>query len=124
MVVGLVHIGEARACGEILAAKRVLREEVDVVGDNHQVADLELGVHATSGIGNEEGLDAQLVHDAYREGDLLHGVALVEVEAALHGHDIDASQLAEDEFAGVALDSRDGEVGDLLVGEFVDVSYL
>ena len=102
----------------------MLREEVDVVGDDHQVADLELGVHATSGIGYEEGLDAQLVHDAYREGDLLHGVALVKVEAAFHGHDIDASQLAEDEFAGVALDSRDGEVGYLLVGEFIDVSYL
>ena len=45
------------------------------------------------------------------------------MEAALHGHDIVAAQLAEDELAGVTLDGGDGEVGDLFVGELVGVSY-
>ena len=47
MVVGLVHVGETRTGREVLAAKRVLWEEVYVVGDNHEVADFEVGVHAS-----------------------------------------------------------------------------
>ena len=70
--------------GEVLTTKRVLGEEVDMIGDDHQVANLELGVHASCCVGNKEGLDAQLVHDAHGEGDLLHGVTLVEVETTLH----------------------------------------
>ena len=98
-IVGLVHIREARTCREVLSTKRMLREEVDVVGDNHQVADFEFWVHATGCVGNEEGLDAQLVHHAHREGHLLHRVTLVEVESSLHGHDVLASQFTEDQFA-------------------------
>ena len=41
----LVHVREARSCGEVLAAQRMLREEVDVVCDDHKVADLEVGIH-------------------------------------------------------------------------------
>ena len=122
-VVGLVHVGESRAGGEVLAAQRVLGEEVDVVGDDHQVANLETGVHASCGVGYEECLDAQLVHHAHGEGHLLHRVALVVVEAALHGHDVYAAQLAEDELATVPLYGGDGEVGNLGVGELQFVSY-
>ena len=56
-VVGLMHVGKTRACGEVLAAQRMLGEEVDMVGDDHQVANLELGVHAASRIRYEKGLD-------------------------------------------------------------------
>ena len=102
----------------------MLWEEVDVVGDNHQVADSEGRVHASGGIGDIECADAELIHDAHGEGDLLHGVALIIVEASLHGQDVDASELAEDEFAGVSLDGGHGEVGYLTIGELRLVSYL
>jgi len=46
------------------------------------------------------------------------------VEASLHGQDVDASELAEDEFAGVSLDGGHGEVGYLTIGELRLVSYL
>ena len=122
-VVRLMHVGEARSGGEVLAAQRVLGEEVDVVGDNHQLANLELGVHAAGGIADEERLDAQLIHHANGERHLLHRVALVEVETTLHGHDVLAAQTSEDELAGVALDGGDGEVGNLGIGELVGFSY-
>ena len=122
-VVGLVHVGEARSGGEVLAAKRMLGEQVDVVGDDHDVADEELGIHASGGVAHEERLDAQLVHHAYGERHFLHRVALVVVEAALHGHDILAAKLSEDELAGMSLDGADGEVGDFAIGELVGVSY-
>ena len=57
-IIGLMHIRETWSCGEVLATQRVLREEVDVVGDDHQVTNLETGVHATCGIADEEHLDA------------------------------------------------------------------
>ena len=45
------HIREARAeLVIILSAQRMLREEVDVVCDDHNVADLEIGIHAACGI--------------------------------------------------------------------------
>ena len=123
VVVSLVHIREAWTCGEVLATQRMLGEEVDVVGDDHQVANLEGGVHATGSIRHEEGLDAQLVHDAYGERYFLHGVALVIVEAALHGHDVYTTKFTEDERTGVALDGRYGEVGDFSVRNLQLVSY-
>ena len=124
LVIGLMHIGESRTRGEVLSAQRVLWEEVDVVGNHHQVANLEARVHTTGSIADEKRLDAQLVHHTHGEGHFLHRVALVEVETALHGHDIHATQLTEDEFAAVALHRRNGEVGDVLIGYFECVSYL
>ena len=96
-IIRLVHIRETRTCGEILTTQRVLWEEVDMVGDNHQVANLEGRVHAASSIRYEERLDAQFVHHTDGECNLLHRVALVEVETSLHSQDVYTSQFAEDE---------------------------
>ena len=117
-----MHIRETRSCGEVLTTKRMLWEEVDVIGDYHQVADIELRVHAACGIRYEEGLDAQFVHHAYGEGDLLHRVALIVVETALHGKDIHTAQFAEDQFAAMSLDGRDGEVRDVCIRDLALLS--
>ena len=81
----------------------MLWEEVDMVGDNHQVTNLESGVHATSSVRYEECLDTQLVHDTNGEGNLLHIVSLIVVETSLHSQDVYATQLTENQFAAVAL---------------------
>ena len=94
-----------------------------MVGDNHQVAYLEGWVHATCGIGDKECRDAQLVHDTDGEGDSLHVVAFIEVEATLHGQDVNTPQLAEDELAGVAFYGGYREVRYLAIGDFELVSY-
>jgi hypothetical protein len=44
------------------------------------------------------------------------------METALHGHDIHATQFAEDQFATMSLYGRDGEVGNLLIGDLLLVS--
>ena len=86
-----MHVWETRSCRIVLSAERMFREEIDMVSDNHQVADSELRVHTTSRIGYEKCLDAQLIHHTDREGDLLHGITFIEMEASLHGKDIDAA---------------------------------
>ena len=101
----------------------MLREEVDVVGDNHQVANLEGGVHTAGGIRYEERFDAQFVHYTDREGHLLHGVALIIVEAALHGQDVHSAELAEDELSLMSLNGGHREIGYLTIRELQLVSY-
>ena len=123
LVISLVHVREPWPRREVLAMKRMFGEEVDMVVYHHQIAYLELWVHATRGIAYKEGLYAQFVHHTFREGDLLHVVSLVEMKTAFHGHNILAAQLAEDEFAGMPLNRRYREVGNLAVWKFVAVSY-
>ena len=123
LVVCLVHVREARTGREVLATQWMLWEEVDVVVDNHQVADLELWVHTSRGIAYEESLDAQLEHHALREGYFLHIISLIEVESAFHCHDVLAAQLSEDELACMSFYGRYREVRNLTIWEFVTISY-
>ena len=41
VVVDFVHVGETRSCREVWPMQRVLGHKVDVVGDEHDVADIE-----------------------------------------------------------------------------------
>ena len=118
-----MHIREAWSCGEVLAAQRVLGEEVDMVGDNHQVTHMERLVHATGGIADEECLDAQLVHDTYGERHFLHRVALVEVETSLHSKDIYPTQLSEDQLSTMSFHGGYREVRYIRIWELRLVSY-
>ena len=101
----------------------MLWEEIDMVGDNHDVADLEFGVHTTCGIRDEQRLDAQFVHHTYWECHVLHRVALIEVETTLHGEDVNTPEFTENQFATMAFHCRYREVGNLRVGILRLVSY-
>lgn len=124
LIVSLMHIGEARTGGEIFPAKRMLGEEVDMVGNNHQVSNLKTVIHTSGSVRYEECLDAKLVHYSDGECYLLHGVAFIEMETPLHGHDILIPKLTEDEFAGMAFNGGYGEVRYLLIRELVLIGYL
>ena len=102
--VSFTHIREAWSVFDILPTKRMFREEIDVVSDNHQVTDFKVGVGTSCSIRYEEGLDAQLTHHAYRESHFLHGVAFIEMKASLHGHDVLVAQFPENQFPAVSFD--------------------
>ena len=123
MGICFVHIRETRTGRKVLAVQWMLREEVDMVVDDHEVANLERRVHATRSVAYEEGLDAQLIHHSLWEGYFLHVVALIEMEAAFHSHDVLATQLAKYEFASMSFHCRYREVRYLTVWEFVTISY-
>ena len=63
------------------------------------------------------------MHDALWKGNLLHIISFIEMESAFHCHNILATQLSEDEFAGMAFYGRNWEVGYLAVWEFIAISY-
>ena len=89
-----------------------------MVGDDHQIAHLEVRVHTARCVRYKQRLDAQGLHHADGEGNLLHRVALIVVETALHGHDILIAQGAENQAALVALNGRYGEVGHFAIRDF------
>ena len=115
--IGLAHVGEANAeLLDVRPAQRVHPHEVDVIGDQHQVAGLVRRVHAAGGVRDHERLDAEAPDDTREEHDLVHLVAFVEVHASLHDHDGQRGGVAEDHAAGVSEDRRGLGAGDLAVG--------
>jgi hypothetical protein len=92
-------------------------EEVDVVPDEHYVADVVGRVDGAGGVGHDQGGDSQELHHSDGERALPQGVALVEVKAALHDHHGGGPDAAEEKAAVVAGDGAHGEVGDVLVVE-------
>ena len=118
--VGLAHVGEAGTELVVVGTKQgVVGHEVDMVGDDHDVGDVEGGVEAAGGVGEDEFFDAELAEHLDGEGEGLHRVALVVVEAAAHNEDGGAVEGAEDEGAAVALYGGDGEVGNIFVVDFL-----
>ena len=106
--------GEARFVG---SEGGVGSGEIDVVGDGDDGALGEVGSDASGGVGDDEGLATEEAEDAGGEGDLIHAVAFVGVDAALHDGDRDAGDGAEHEVAGVADDGGLREVRDVRVGD-------
>jgi len=63
--IGLAHVGKADAeVVDVRSAQRVHAHQIDVIGDEHQIAGLELGVDSAGGVGDDELFDAQAADDA------------------------------------------------------------
>ena len=63
-------------------------EEVDVIIDNHQVANLEFRIHTARSVAYKEGFNAQLVHHTFWEGYSLHVISFIVMESSFHSHDV------------------------------------
>lgn len=124
VVIGFVHVGEAGALRVVLAVQGMLGEEVDVVVDDHQIADFEVWIHAAGCIRDKQRLDAQFAHYALWECHLLHVISFIVMESSLHRHDIFPAKFAEYQPSGVAFNGREGKVGNFCVGERIGISNL
>ena len=101
--VDIGHIREARAeFLDVRPPERAKVEELDVVGDEHEVARLIVCVHSARGVRHDHRLRAKQANDANGVGSVLHGVALVAVHSALHDRDALAAKRSEDEAALVS----------------------
>ena len=77
-VVGIGERREARPEAiEVRAEQRIVTGEVDVIGDQHHVARLELRIEATGGVGEHERIDPERKHRAQQECRLAMRVALI-----------------------------------------------
>ena len=105
MVVGFDHVGESGPESLVVGTDQgVMPQEVDVVLDHHHVPLAKQGVQPPARVRDEQVAAAQLLHHPDREGHLRGGVALVQVEPALHRHDRMTGQGPADELTLVTLD--------------------
>ena len=123
LIVRLVHVGKTRPGREVLPAQWMFREEINVVRNDHKVANFELRIHSACSITHEECLDAQLVHNPHRERHFFHVVALIEMETPLHGHDVLVAEFPENQFPGVSFHRGNGKMGYITIGELVFIRY-
>ena len=98
-------------------------KEVDMVADEHQVADGEVLVHSSGGIRDEKILDPKLYHHAYGQHDRVHRVAFVVVVAPLHRKDAFPSEGSADEIAFMPYGGGGGEAGHHYVRDGYGILY-
>ena len=86
-----------------------------MIPDQHQIPGAVAAVHRPHPVGDEEDLRTQKAHEPDGKNHVLHGVALVIVDPALHDHHRDPGNIAKDKPAGVSHHGGDGEALDLVV---------
>ncbi len=117
-VVRVCHIGETRSEFFGVGADKRVGHHVDLVFDDHQIAHAVAEVKAAGRIRDEQILNTEKLQHPDGEGDLLHRIAFVEVEAALHGYDLLPAEIAYHEAGFVSDGSADGETWDFVVGDY------
>ena len=94
-----------------------------MVGDEHDVAHVEIQVDTAGGVGDDHGGAAQQAQHTHGVAHFFVGVALIMVHTALHdGHPL-AGQGAEDQLALVAGGGGDLEVRNLTVRDGDGILY-
>ena len=111
------HVREPRAELVQVRADERVRDQVDVVADDHQVAHVEAEVRAARRVGDEQVLDADADHHPDGEDHQVHRVAFVVVDAALHRDHALPAEGADDEVPLVADGRGHGESGEFAVGD-------
>src|SRR5260370_29122460 len=96
--------------------------KIDVVTNREAESLRIVAIDAAGRVGNDYGFDAHARENANGEGDFLHGIAFVQMDAALHASHWDIADIADDETSCVPDGCRLREIWNLRVGDFVGVS--
>ena len=116
-VVWSAHVGKARAESVVVRPhQRAVAEQVDVIGDQHQVAGAPVVPHSAARVAHDERAGAKLVQHAHWKCHLLKRIPFIAVEAPLHRRHSLAAECAEQQASGVrdsTVESR--ERGDVRV---------
>jgi hypothetical protein len=98
----------------------VFRQEIDMVADEHEIADFKIGVDTACGITYKKFPNTEFIHYAYGKSYRLHVIAFVVVETAFQSHYLTVAQFAEKQAAGMPLNGRYGEIGNRVVRKSVN----
>ena len=89
--------------------------ELDVVGDQHEIAARIGKIHAARRVRHDQRTDAEQLQKPHRLRQLLEIVALVAVKASREAHELLSGQLAEHQLSGVAGGRGNREIRDLVI---------
>lgn len=108
--IGPAEIEEPLAkSGERRAPGRAVGEELEVIGDEHEIPHPEAFVDPAGCIGDQQLFHLQQVHHPHIKGNGLHRIALVVVEAPRHDRRRSAVQAAQHQPAGRGTPRWNGE---------------
>ena len=111
-------VGEAHAeLRDVCPAQGGFGEQLDLVGDEHQVPRLPVGAHTPGGVGDDQRVAAQQAQHPHGVGNLVIAVALVVVHPPLHDGHIPARQGAEHQLPLVPGSGGRLEVGNPAIGD-------
>jgi len=114
----MAHVREPGAEGvDVGPREGTAGEELDVVGNEHDVPGGKGGVYRPGGVGHYQGLRPQHPQKTDGVGRLLHGPSLIGVKAALHHGHAAAAEAAKDELPFVIRRGRAFHVGNLPIGD-------
>ena len=114
-VVRTGHVREPRAEFLQVGTDERVRQQVDMVLDNHEVSHMESQVGAAGGVGDKEVSDAQDLHHADGQHHQVHAVPFIIMDAPLHGDDRFAGQRAHNEIAFMADSRAHRETGNIFI---------
>ena len=101
------HIREARSLRvDVRPNQRIVAEQVDMIGDQHEVAGHPQWMHAARDVRHDQRLCPERLQDANRKRDLLQRVALVAMEAPLHHRDPPAAECPKQQTTRMGLHGR------------------
>ena len=116
--VGLGHIRKARTEALIVRANQWINAlQVDVITDNDQRALGVLQIDAAGGVGKNRRTNSHAAQDTHRESDFLRGVALIEMDAALHRGHSHVPDFSDHQPPGVTNSGRTREARNFFVGD-------
>ena len=90
--------------------------KVDVIGDQNQLALLEIEPDTAGSVGDDQGGDAQAPQDANGKRNFFRAKPLVSMDAALHHGDRRAGYSANEQASAVALHRRSRKMWNVLIG--------
>lgn len=82
-----------------------------MVVNDHQVAHLEIEVHAAAGICHQQRFHTQRFHHTDGRGDVGHGMSLIKMKTPLHAHDAVPGQTAQHKTSRVPRRGGNGKAG-------------
>ncbi len=117
-IIGFIHAEESvREDIRLKTLDGIATGEVDVIADDADIPHRVAFIDGPYGIGHDERLYPQDIHEPDRVGNLLRAVPLIAVETPLHAEDLFASQGPADEASCMAGGCRGLHMGNVREGE-------
>ena len=118
-VIRLAHVGESGT--ELIFVEpdewASGHHHVEVVGDEHEFAGVEVWVGSAGGVGDDHAGTAETMQNADGECDAFEVSAFIIVDASLHDDEVFAVELAEDQVSGMSMHAGGWESFDFAVGD-------
>src|SRR5665647_3058826 len=91
---------------------------MNMVCNNHYIADPVCGVNASGSVAEEQALNSEIFQNPHRESNFLRSITFIKMKPALHGDNFFLTEITVNEFSFVTGNCRDREIRDIAIINF------